>query len=49
MRDVSLTPEVKAALIDGIEAEAAGRSVQVLAAERDARLLDLLEMLNRDR
>jgi 3-hydroxyacyl-CoA dehydrogenase len=49
MRDVSLTPEVKATLIDGIEAEAAGRSVQVLAAERDARLLDLLEMLNRDR
>ena len=49
MRDVSLTPDVKATLIDGIEAEAAGRSVEMLAAERDARLLDLLELLNRDR
>ncbi len=49
MRDVTLTPDVKAALIDGVEAEAAGRSVETLAAERDARLLDLLEMLSRDR
>ncbi len=49
MRDVRLTPEVKATLIDGIEAECAGRSVETLAAERDGRLLDLLEMLRRDR
>ena len=49
MRDVTLTPDVKARLVDGVDAEAAGRSVEMLAAERDARLLDLLEMLNRDR
>ena len=49
MRDVTLTQDVKATLIDGIEAEAAGRSVEMLAAERDARLLDLLEMLKRSR
>jgi carnitine 3-dehydrogenase len=49
MRDVTLTPEVKARLIDGIDAESAGRSVEMLAAERDARLLDLLEMLKRVR
>ena len=33
----------------GSEAAAAGRSVEALASERDARLLDLLEMLGRDR
>lgn len=49
MRDVSLTEEVKAKLIDGVEAEAAGRSVAELAAERDARLLDLLDLMNRTR
>ena len=49
MRDVTLTAEVKAALIDGVEAEAAGRNVEALAGERDARLLDLLEMLKRHR
>lgn len=49
MRDVTLTPDVKAKLIDGIDAESAGRSVKMLAAERDARLLDLLEMLHRIR
>jgi len=49
MRDVSLTPEIKAALIDGVDAESAGRSVETLAAERDARLLDLLELLKRAR
>ena len=47
MRDVTLTPEVKAAIIDGIEAESAGRSVESLAAERDTRLVDLLELLKR--
>ena len=49
MRDVTLTPDVKAKLIDGVEAEAAGRSVENLAAERDAHLLNLLEMLTRVR
>ena len=49
MRDVSLTPEVKATLIEGVEREAAGRSIEELAAERDARLLDLLEILSRAR
>lgn len=49
MRDVSLTPEVKARLIDGVDAESAGRSVETLAAERDRRLLELLEMLHRTR
>ena len=49
MRDVSLTPEVKATLIEGVEREAAGRSIEELAAERDARLLDLLEILSRTR
>jgi hypothetical protein len=47
MRDVTLTPEVKAALIAGVDAESAGRSVESLAAERDTRLVDLLELLNR--
>jgi len=49
MRDVSLTPEVKAKLIEGVDAESAGRSVEVLTAERDTRLLDLLELLQRVR
>ncbi len=49
MRNVTLTPDVKAKLIDGVEAEAAGRSVENLAAERDAHLLNLLEMLTRVR
>ncbi|MEJ2090141.1 MAG: 3-hydroxyacyl-CoA dehydrogenase NAD-binding domain-containing protein, partial [Gammaproteobacteria bacterium] len=49
MRDVTLTQEVKAKLIEGVDAESAGRSVEALAAERDARLLDLLEMLHRVR
>ena len=49
MRDVNLTPEVKARLIEGVDAECAGRSVESLAAERDARLLDLLELTQRKR
>jgi len=49
MRSVELTPEVKTRLIDGVDAECAGRSVAELAAERDARLLDLLELVNRSR
>jgi 3-hydroxyacyl-CoA dehydrogenase len=49
LRDVTLTREVKAKLIEGIDAESAGRSVEDLVAERDARLLDLLEVLKRKR
>ena len=49
MRDVTLTPEVKATLIAGVDDESAGRSVEMLAAERDERLLDLLDMLKRAR
>jgi 3-hydroxyacyl-CoA dehydrogenase len=49
MREVSLTAQVKAALIEGVDAESAGRSVETLVAERDARLLDLLELLQRTR
>lgn len=41
-----LTPEVKQALLDSVEAENAGRSVAELAAERDRRLLILLAALN---
>ena len=47
MRAVELTPAVEAALIDGVDAESAGRGVAELAAERDARLLDLLELKGR--
>ena len=39
-----LSPEVKQALLQGVEAEAAGRSVQALAAARDERLLQLLAL-----
>ena len=39
----SLTPEVRAALIAGVEAEAAGRSVADLEAARDARLIAALK------
>ena len=49
MRSVELTPEVQAALVEGIDAECAGRGVAELAAERDARLLDLLELKSRTR
>ncbi len=49
MRDVRLTEEVKTRLVEGVEAESAGRSVEDLAGERDARLLDLLELVNRAR
>jgi len=33
----------------GVQNYRTTRSVETLAAERDARLLDLLELLNRDR
>lgn len=41
-----LTPEVKRALIESVEAENAGKSVAELAAERDRRLLALLKALH---
>ena len=49
MRNVTLTPEVKAALIDGVQAENHGRSVAEVAQERDRLLLDLLETLGKAR
>lgn len=39
-----LTPELKAALIDGVEKEAAGRSVEELERERDRLLLGLIAL-----
>ena len=45
MRTPALTPELKARLVAGVEAVAAGRSVAELEAERDARLAALLAAL----
>jgi carnitine 3-dehydrogenase len=39
-----LTPELRAALADGVAAEAGGRDIATLAAERDRFLVDLLEL-----
>jgi carnitine 3-dehydrogenase len=39
-----LTPEVRQALADGVAAEAAGRDIAALAAERDRFLIDLLAL-----
>lgn len=39
-----LTPEVKAAIVRGVEAEAAGRSIAELSAERDAALMQTLKL-----
>ena len=39
----SLTPEVKAAIVAGVEAEAAGRSVRDLEARRDSALIAVLK------
>lgn len=41
---MQLTDEIKARLIEGIEAEAAGRSIADLEAERDRFLIDLLKL-----
>ena len=49
MRQPALTPEVKKKLIDGVAAEAKGRSIEAIAEERDRLLVDLLEMLGRAR
>ncbi len=40
----SLTPEIRRKLIEGIAAEAAGRSVAELEAERDRRLMAILQL-----
>lgn len=40
----SLTPEVKDALVRGVEEEAAGRSISDLSAERDAALIETLKL-----
>lgn len=44
--DPQLTDEVKQKIIDGIDAEARGRSIGQLTEERDATLLKLLKVLN---
>jgi carnitine 3-dehydrogenase len=46
MRQPTLTEELKAALIAGVEIEAAGRTPSELAAERDRRLVLLLQALH---
>lgn len=43
----NLTPEVKLALTESVEAETAGRSVAELSAERDRKLLALLAALHK--
>ncbi len=43
----ALTPAFKAALVDGVVAEAGGQTVPQLAAARDAKLMALLEALSR--
>ena len=45
----SLTPEVRVALIEGVDEEAAGRSIPDLARERDRLLVALLQTLVRER
>ena len=42
-----LTPEVQKKLIDGVHAEVGSRSIDELAAERDAVLLGLIELRNK--
>jgi carnitine 3-dehydrogenase len=42
-----LTPEVRAALTEGVAAEAGGRDIAALAAERDRFLVDLLALKKR--
>ena len=44
-----LTPEVKAAIVRGVEAEAAGRSIAELSAERDVALLQTLKLRSKRR
>ena len=44
-----LTPDVQRKLIDGVHAEAGGRTIDALAAERDEILLGLIELRSRAR
>ena len=47
LKTPELTEELKRAVVDGVSAEAAGRSVTELEAERDAALIALLEALRK--
>jgi len=49
METPELTEAVCKQIIDGVEAEAAGRSIADLATERDARLVALLRLLAQGR
>lgn len=49
MRRPALTADVKKKLIDGVEAEAKGRSIESIAADRDRLLVELMETLERAR
>ena len=44
-----MTPAVQQQIIDGVDQEAAGRSIADLAAERDRCLIAILEALKRVR
>ena len=48
LKTPELTEELKRVVVDGVSAEAAGRGVTELEAERDAALIVLLEALRRD-
>jgi carnitine 3-dehydrogenase len=48
-REPSVSPAAAEKMIAGVEAEAAGRSLEDLTRERDALLISLLEMLARER
>ena len=45
----SLTPEVKAKLIAGVDAEIAGKTYEQLIAQRDGELLAVLDVLAAER
>ena len=46
--DFALTPDVREAIVDGVERAAGGAGVDELAAERDRKLVRVLEALARD-
>src|SRR5919106_2152493 len=47
LQAAELTPELRDAVVDGCEREAAGRSVADLVRERDRRLVDMLRVLGK--
>lgn len=47
MRDVTLTTEVKSMLIEGVQEEARGRTIEELSKERDRLLVELVKLLGR--